>query len=103
MRLTENQLKHLRRLGHALDPVVLIGNAGVSPAVLAEIDHALGHHELIKVRIRAGDRKDRDAMLAKLVADSGATLVQRVGHVALIYRRAEEPRLLLPASGAAAH
>jgi RNA-binding protein len=99
MRLTETQLRHLRRLGHALDPVVLVGNAGVSPAVLAEIDHALGHHELIKVRVRVEDRKDRDAMLTKLVADSGATLVQRIGHVALLYRRAEEPKIVLPAPG----
>jgi len=99
MRLTETQRRHLRRLGHALDPVVLVGNAGVSPAVLAEIDHALGHHELIKVRVRVEDRKDRDTMLTKLVADSGATLVQRIGHVAGLYRRAVEPKVVLPTPG----
>jgi len=96
VRLTESQTKHLRRLGHALKPVVLIGAAGASPAVLAEIDGALEHHELIKIRIRCEDRQTRDAVLSKLLADSGAALIQRIGHVALIYRTAEEPKINLP-------
>jgi len=79
-----------------LDPVVLVGAAGLNPAVVAEIDQALRHHELIKVRVRAADRDERDAMLAKLIADSQATLVQRIGHVALLYRPTEEPRIMLP-------
>ncbi len=100
MKLTESQSRHLRRLGHPLKPVVLIGAAGASPTVLAELNSALDHHELIKIRIRAGDRAARDAVIDKLVAESDAMLIQRVGHVALIYRRAEQPKIILPAAGA---
>lgn len=99
MKLTESQSKYLRRLGHPLKPVVLFGAAGASPAVLAELDSALHHHELVKVRIRTGDRVARDTALKKIVADSSATLIQRIGHVALVYRQAEEPKIILPAAG----
>lgn len=100
MKLTERQLKHLRRMGHALKPVVTVGGGGASPAVVAELDQALEHHELVKVRVRAGDRERRDAALETLLEGCRGVLVQRIGHTALIYRRAEEPRLALPAAGA---
>jgi len=96
MSLRRAQCKHLRRLGCALKPVVLIGAGGLSESVLAELDNALAHHELIKVRVRVGDRGRRDEVLAQLVTRSGATLVQRIGNVALLYRAAEEPKIHLP-------
>ena len=97
MTLTEGQKRYLRRLGHALSPVVLTGAAGLKPSVLAEIDLALEHHELIKVRFRAADRTAREAMVTRVCDELGATLVQRVGHVALLYRRhPEQPRITLP-------
>ena len=64
--------------------------------MLAELDGALEHHELIKIRVRCEDRQVRDAVLSKLIADSGAALIQRIGHVALIYRPAEKPKIMLP-------
>ena len=95
--LTDAQRKHLRRLGHDLDPVVLIGNNGLGPNLVAEMDQALTHHELVKVRARVGDRDLRDELLAELAATTRSELVQRIGHVALYYRRnPEEPRILLP-------
>lgn len=98
MTLSDSQRKHLRRLGHELKPVVLTGSAGVTAAVLAEIEGALAHHELIKVRVRAGDREAREAMIARICAETGAELVQRVGHVALVYRPdPESPGIVLPA------
>ena len=96
MRLSESQSKHLRRLGHALKPIVMIGASGASPAVVAELDNALDHHELVKIRVRAADRAARDALLDDVVAAAHATLVQRIGHVALIYRPAPEPKIVLP-------
>jgi len=96
VQLSESQRKHLRRLGHGLRPVVIVGVSGASAAVIAEIEQALEHHELIKLRIRADDRNVRDALLEQLVTQSRATLVQRIGHVALIYRPAEKPKILLP-------
>jgi len=94
--LTESQRKQLRRLGHALKPVVLIGASGLSDSVAAEIDAALEHHELIKIRIRVGDRAERDRVMQSVVERLRAELIQRIGNMALIYRRAEEPKLSLP-------
>ena len=84
--LNERQKRHLRGLGHALKPVVQTGNAGLSEAVLAEIEGALAHHELIKIRLVAADRDERDAMIAAVGERCQAELVQRVGHMALFYR-----------------
>lgn len=92
MPLTEKQKKHLRGLGHSLDPVLLTGGAGVTPGLLAELDSTLSHHELIKVKVRADDRATRDAMIDELCSASGAELVQRIGHVALLWRPNPERR-----------
>lgn len=96
MSLTESQCKHLRGRGHGLKTVVLIGSGGLTDRVLAEINSTLEHHELIKVRIRSGDRDTRDALIRQLVSDSAAELVQRIGNVALLYRAAEKPTIVLP-------
>ncbi len=96
MSLTNSQCKHLKGLGHNLKPLVLLGAGGLSKSVLAEVDSTLDHHELIKVRIRTGDRKERDALIKELVSRSAAHLVQRVGNVALLYRAAKKPAIVLP-------
>lgn len=90
--LKESQLKYLRGLGHALKPVVTVGDKGLSDALLSEYDLALRHHELIKVRLRVGDRDLRDRLIGELSASSGALLVQRIGNVALLYRENPEQR-----------
>lgn len=95
--LTDAQRKYLRRLGHDRNPVVLIGNNGLGPNLVAEMDRALTDHELVKVRARVGDRDLRDALLAELATATKSELVQRIGHVALYYRRhPEQPEILLP-------
>jgi RNA-binding protein len=96
MSLTASQLKTLRRLGHDRKAVVIVGAGGASDPVLAEIDQALTRHELLKVRVRAGKRADREALVARICERTGADLVQRVGHVALLYRaHPEMPRIRL--------
>lgn len=98
MKLKKNQIKFLRGKGQQMKPVVWIGQAGCSKAVLAELDQALEHHELVKVKIAAGDREARDQIVAQICESSNASLVQRIGNIALLYRPAAElPRLLLPA------
>ena len=98
MNLTEPQRKHLRRLGHDRNPIVLIGQGGLSPNVVAEMDRALTDHELVKVRARVGDRGERDRILEALAAATRSELVQRIGHVALYYRNnPDRPGILLPA------
>ena len=95
--LSDAQRKYLRRLGHDRAPIVLIGNAGLGPNLVAEMDRALTDHELVKVRARVGDRKLRDGMLAELATATRAEFVQRIGHVALYYRKhPEAPQILLP-------
>jgi RNA-binding protein len=98
-KLTEAQRRHLRGLAHKLKPLARVGGAGVTPAFLAELDRVLTDHELVKVRIpSAGDRAARQASLASVLAETGATLVTRIGHVAVLYR--PDPagaRLALPA------
>jgi RNA-binding protein len=99
MTLTDRQKKHLRRLGHALHPVVLIGQRGLTGSVAAELARALHDHELVKVRARVGDRAARDAVFAELARVTGAALVNRIGNVCLFYKQNNElNRILLPAS-----
>jgi RNA-binding protein len=75
-----------------------VGQGGISPNLVAELDQALSHHELVKVRARVGDRDLRDEILGELATRTGAELVQRIGHVALYYRaNPDEPGILLPA------
>jgi RNA-binding protein len=97
MALTEKQLRFLRGKAHALKPVVMLGHKGLTDNVLAETIQALKDHELIKVRVRAADRGERDSLLARLVSGSSCALVTRIGHVAVLYRAASPiPRLVLP-------
>ncbi|MDH3713355.1 MAG: YhbY family RNA-binding protein [Gammaproteobacteria bacterium] len=94
---TNKQTRYLRSLAHALEPVIRIGQRGVTPALGDELEHALLAHELLKVKIEAGDRAVRDAMIERLCESSGAHLVQRIGNVAVMYRRNEQkPKIQLP-------
>lgn len=92
MGLDDKQRKYLRGLGHKLNPVVMVGDAGLTDAVRAEFLNALAHHELIKIRVRTGDRDARDSIIATLCGESSAELVQRIGNVALIYRENPDDR-----------
>jgi RNA-binding protein len=97
MELSERQRKYLRGLGHALNPVLLIGNAGVTPAVIAEAKRALQDHELIKVKFRGAERGARDSGLAELAASTESVLLQKIGHTALYYkRRNDRPGIVIP-------
>lgn len=97
MALSEKQLRFLRGKAHALKPVVMLGNKGLTDNVVAETSQALRDHELIKVRVRAADRAARDDMLGQLVARTACELVTRIGHVAVLYRAAAPiPKLVLP-------
>lgn len=97
MSLSEAQRKYLRGLAHRLRPCLTVGSAGVSPAVLAELEQQLERHELIKVRLRIGDRDTRRAAIGELATRGGAECVFRIGNVAVLYRRrASEPGIVLP-------
>lgn len=96
-KLNDRQRRYLRGLAHDLNTVVQTGAAGLSDAVLAEIDVALTAHELIKVRFLAAERSDRDAMIEHTCDRLDALLIQRVGHVATLFRRnPQKPKIELP-------
>jgi RNA-binding protein len=97
MALKNAQKRYLRGLTHGLNPVVMVADRGLAPSVLKEIDIALTHHELIKVRISVADRESRDALVTELLATSGAELIHKIGHVVSIYRpNPIERRIELP-------
>jgi RNA-binding protein len=100
MNLSESQKKYLRGRGHQLKPLIMIGDAGLSESVLAEYESTLAHHELIKVKLRTGDRNVRDELIKKLCDEHSAFLIQRTGGVALVYRanpkKKPEDRLRVP-------
>ena len=77
--------KKLRAEAHSLKPVVMIGQSGLTDAVLAELQLALNTHELLKVKILA-EREDRKLITEKICANSGAELIQSIGQIAVIYR-----------------
>ncbi|MFW6093724.1 MAG: ribosome assembly RNA-binding protein YhbY [Pseudomonadota bacterium] len=83
--------RQLKRVAHHLDPVVLVGEQGVSDAVVAEAERALTDHELIKVRIHAMERADRAALAETLAQACAATVVQSIGKVTVLFRKNPEP------------
>ena len=85
--LTPKQKKTLKQLAHNRKPVVMLGSAGLTDNILASLDEALQRHELVKVKVAAGDRDERDRIIQALVESSKAELVQRVGHIATLFRR----------------
>lgn len=97
MNLTESQKKSLRGLAHTLKPIVMVAGGGASEGVVKELDQALAHHELLKIRVRVGDREARDELIGQLCKETRATLVQRIGNVATLFRRnPEKPKIKLP-------
>jgi len=84
--LTPAERKAQRALAHHLDPVVLVGGDGLTPAVLAEIDAALNAHGLVKVRVFSDDRAARDAMLERIADALGAAPVQHIGKLLVLWR-----------------
>jgi putative YhbY family RNA-binding protein len=89
--LSARERVSLKARAHALEPVVQIGQAGLTDAVISETDRALQAHELIKVKIGAADRNDRAAFIEQLCARTDATPVQTVGRIAVLWRpRAED-------------
>lgn len=99
IKITNAQNRFLRGQAHGLKAMLQLGAKGVTDALIAEIDAALEHHELIKVKVAAADREARDAMMADLAERCGAALVQRIGNVAILYRQSTDHRqIVLPRS-----
>ncbi len=96
MPLTQPQKRFLRSRAHSIKSIVMIGSAGLTPAVIRELDLSLAHHELLKVRVNAGDREARKAIIERMCAETQSTLIQGIGHVAVLYRPAKHTQIPLP-------
>jgi RNA-binding protein len=88
---TNQDIKQLRAIGHKLNPVVTVAGNGLTESVLAELERALGDHELIKVKLAVGSREARTAVAQEICDRSGAELVQSIGNVVVILRRSANP------------
>jgi putative YhbY family RNA-binding protein len=98
MTLNAAQRRELKARAHALNPVVMISDAGLTPSVLHEIDVSLKSHELIKIRVFGDDRAARAAMIDDISTKLDAALVQHIGKILVLYR----PRPEAPAKGTGA-
>lgn len=96
MNLTTKQRQFLKGLAHHLSPVVMLGGNGLTEGVLAEIDNALNHHELIKVKIAGADREVKQLIIDAIVRETNAVNVQTIGHVLVLYRQSDDKKIALP-------
>ena len=96
MTLTGKQKNYLRGIAHNLNPVVAIGAKGLTDAVMLEIEAALSHHELIKVKLPSNSKTEKVALLATITGQVAAQPVQMIGRVGVIYRPSDEPKIMLP-------
>jgi RNA-binding protein len=87
--------RRLKRIAHHLEPIVLIGDQGVTEAVIAETARALEDHELIKVRIHGADRSGRQALASQLAEACQAVIIQSIGKVSVLFRKNPHPNLRL--------
>jgi RNA-binding protein len=91
--------RHLRGLGHALDPVISVGKNGITDALVAQTAGALLRHELVKVRVQGEAPVDRKEVGALLAAATRSALAQVLGRTFLLYKaHPEKPRIVLPAA-----
>jgi RNA-binding protein len=96
--LTPNQVRFLKSEAHKLEPAAKTSVEGYSAAFVKEVIRQLELSELIKVRLEADDRRAFAACAARLAEECGAALVETIGRVAMLYRPAAVPRLVLPAA-----
>jgi RNA-binding protein len=89
--LSVTQRRDLKARAHALHPIVIIGNAGLTPAVLDEIERSLKSHDLLKIRVMNDDREVREAMLREICETLKAGPVQHIGKMLVVYRPLEVP------------
>ena len=94
--MNSKAIAYLRSLAHTLNPVVRIGNKGLSASVIKEIELNLNAHELIKIKIQNDDRSARESMLSEICVALKATAVHHIGLQIIVYRQATESKIVIP-------
>ena len=96
MSLNKKQLQHLKALAHDLKPVVLLGSNGLTEGVIAEIDGALNHHELIKIKIPTDNRETKGLIVDAICRETDGIKVQVIGKTLILFRQSEDKKIQLP-------
>ncbi len=96
MELNSKQVKYLKGLAHPLNPLVQMGKNGFCESFVAEVKRGLKDHELIKVRMSCEDRAELEKFTDQLHTETGSQLVQVIGHIAILYKAADKPKIVLP-------
>lgn len=100
MKLSTKQIAHLRGLAHSLNPVVMIGNNGLTENVIKEIELNLNSHELIKVQVAGDDRDARKAVFDEICSKTNAVAVHHIGKQLVFYRPSstvkESAKIIIP-------
>lgn len=93
--VTSKQKKEFRAIGHSLKPIVTVANETISQSVNDEIDRALRDHELVKIKVLLNPRSLKKDLVKEILKQQNANLIQLIGNVALLYRKAKEPKPVL--------
>ena len=96
--ITTKQRAYLRSLGQKLDPIFQVGKSGVTPELIKAIDDALEARELIKLNLLGNCEEDIREVCEKICSRTHSDPVQVIGHRFVIYRAAQEPKIVLPAA-----
>jgi RNA-binding protein len=96
MTLSNKQIQYFKGLAHALKPVVQLGNNGLTEGVLAEIDGAIKHHELIKVKVPTDDKDEKTLIMDAIIRETGAVKVQAIGHILVLFKPSDDKKIELP-------
>jgi RNA-binding protein len=96
MTLNKKQIQYLKGVAHPLKPVVMLGNNGLTEAVVAEIDYSLNHHELIKIKIPTDDRDNKALIVEAICRETNGTKIQVIGKTLVLYRQSEEKKIRIP-------
>lgn len=90
--LSPQTRRALRARAHAMKPIVMISEQGLTPGVVAEIERGLQSHGLIKIRVAGHERDARDEMLAQVCSKTESHAIQHIGKILVIYRALPEPK-----------
>ncbi|MCH8538011.1 MAG: ribosome assembly RNA-binding protein YhbY [Alkalimonas sp.] len=96
MALSNKQKQFLKSRAHDLKPVVLLGGNGLTEGVLSEIEQALDHHELIKIKVPGEDREQKVLVMDAIIRETKAEQVQVIGKTLILFRQAKEAKIILP-------
>lgn len=98
MQLTGKQKNYLRGLAHNINPIITVGANGLSESVLTELESALEHHELLKIKLPADDKATKACLMANICTETNSEPVQLIGRVGVVYRKSAKQKIIVPNS-----